>query len=112
MTTLDELQARCARTTLTKLRPDATHRERVAMAALWLTSEAGEVADEVRRYIDGGVDEHAVDCVRVELGDVLWCVAEVATLLGLTLEDCAASQKRKQEDRYENWITLHDTEGR
>jgi hypothetical protein len=36
MTTLDELQKRCARTTLTKLRPNATHQERVAMAALWL----------------------------------------------------------------------------
>lgn len=113
MTTLDELQRRCARTTHAKTMPRSSHDERVAMAALWLTSEAGEVATEVRRWIAVYDDATVMrDRIADELGDVLWCVAEIATLFGLRLEDCAALQQKKQEARYSDVIRLHDTEGR
>lgn len=82
------------------------------MAALWLASEAGEVATEVRRWIAIADDATVMrDRIADELGDVLWCAAEVATLFGLRLEDCAAMQARKQETRYGDVIRLHDTEG-
>jgi NTP pyrophosphatase (non-canonical NTP hydrolase) len=113
MTTLDEMQARCARTSLRKTQPWSAQTDRQAMAALWLCSEAGEVADAVRRWslVEGEGDTISLADVRDELGDVLWCLSECATLLGLTLEECAAAQQKKQEARYADVIALHDTEG-
>lgn len=114
MTTLDELQARCARTSLVRTQPWSAQTDRQAMAALWLCAEAGEVADAVRRWSlvegddDGGI---SIKDLREELGDVLWCLSECATLLGLTLEECAQAQRAKQELRYADVIALHDTEG-
>lgn len=113
MTTLRELQDRCARTTLKRTEEIATDPERLAMAALWLCAEAGEVATEVRRATSARESWWPIrGRLRDELGDVLWCIAEVATLAGLTLEECAAAQRQKQEERYGEVIRLHDTEGR
>lgn len=111
MTTLDELQARCARSSLKKTQPWSSQTDRQVMAALWLCAEAGEVADAVRRWSLTKGDTITLAEVRDELGDVLWCLSECATLLGLTLEECAAAQRAKQERRYSDVIALHDTEG-
>lgn len=112
MTTLAELQARCARTTLTRTEPEASHNERLAMAALWLASEAGEVATEVRKAIVAREDWWVIRGRLVdELGDVLWCLAEVATLAGIQLDSIDATQAAKQRARYAEVIELHDTEG-
>lgn len=113
MTTLDELQTRCARTSLAKTEPWSAQADRQAMAALWLCAEAGEVADAVRRWslVEGERETISLADVRDELGDVLWCLSECATLLGLTLEECAEAQRKKQERRYADVIALHDTEG-
>lgn len=113
MTTLRDLQDRCARTSLRKTEAESGEVETLAMAALWLASEAGEVATEARKALVGKENQWTVrGRLREELGDVLWCVAEVATLAGLTLEECAAVQRQKQEERYASVIALHDTEGR
>lgn len=113
MTTLTDLQNRCARTSLRRTESEAAEPEWLTMAALWLASEAGEVATEVRKATARRESWWTVrGRLRDELGDVLWCVAEVATLAGLTLEECAAVQKLKQEERYASVIALHDTEGR
>jgi NTP pyrophosphatase (non-canonical NTP hydrolase) len=113
MTTLRDLQDRCARTTLRRTEPDAMLSEALAMAALWLASEAGEVATEVRKATAEREPWHDIRVrLREELGDVLWCVAEVATLAHLSLDECAAVQAQKQEERYPQLIRLHDTEGR
>lgn len=112
MTTLAELQARCARTTLSRTEPEASHNERLAMAALWLTSEAGEVATEVRKAIVAR-EEWPTVAYRLtsELGDLLWCVCEVASLAGIDLERAAQEQADKQRMRYADVIRLHDVEG-
>jgi NTP pyrophosphatase (non-canonical NTP hydrolase) len=112
MTTLDDLQARCSRTSLKKTEPNLSLRERQAAVALWLCSEAGEVADVVRKWTlsPSNTDLRLKD-IRDELGDVLWCVSELTSLLGLTLEECAEAQRSKQEKRYGHIIKLHDTEG-
>lgn len=113
MTTLRDLQDRCARTSLRKTEADSAEPEWLTMAALWLASEAGEVATEVRKATTRKESWWVVrDRLRDELGDVLWCVAEVATLAGLTLDECAAVQRQKQEERYASVIRPHDTEGR
>lgn len=66
--------------------------------ALGLAGEAGEVAEHAKKAIrdDGG---EIVEARRVamskELGDVLWYVAQLASELGLELEEIAAENLDK-----------------
>lgn len=66
--------------------------------ALGLAGEAGEVAEHAKKTIrdDGGElsDERRAAIAR-ELGDVLWYVAQLASELGLELEDIARANLEK-----------------
>ena len=69
---------------------------------LGLTGEAGEVADKVKKLIrdrDGVVDQSFTEDVALELGDVLWYVAQLATELGLSLDAVASANLRKLKSR-------------
>jgi NTP pyrophosphatase (non-canonical NTP hydrolase) len=64
----------------------------LAYPALGLAGEAGEVAEHAKKAIrdDGGsVTEERRAAIAKELGDVLWYVAQIASELGLELEDIA-----------------------
>lgn len=69
------------------------------MGALGLAGEAGEVADLLKKSLFHG---HQVDpaTLRKELGDVLWYIAALATMSGLTLEEIAAANIEKLRRRY------------
>lgn len=71
---------------------------------LGLTSEAGEVADKIKKVLrdhEGVVDEEKKQEILKELGDVLWYVAQIATELGLALEDIAHMNIEKLFSRYD-----------
>jgi NTP pyrophosphatase (non-canonical NTP hydrolase) len=66
--------------------------------ALGLAGEAGEVADHAKKAIrdDGAtVTDTRREAMARELGDVLWYLAQLATELGLDLEDIATSNLEK-----------------
>jgi len=66
--------------------------------ALGLCGEAGEVADHAKKTIrdDGGaVSAARRAAMAAELGDVLWYVAQLATELGLDLEEIAQANLDK-----------------
>jgi NTP pyrophosphatase (non-canonical NTP hydrolase) len=66
--------------------------------ALGLAGEAGEVAEHVKKAIrdDGGqVDDARRAALSKELGDVLWYVAQLASELGLELDEVAAENLDK-----------------
>jgi len=69
---------------------------------LGLSGEAGEVAEKVKKAIrdEGGVivKERRAD-LRKELGDVLWYVAQLASELGLSLDDVAEENLQKLASR-------------
>ncbi len=71
---------------------------------LGLTNEAGEVAGKIKKAMrdDVGVItvEKQEDLI-AELGDVLWYLAQLATELGITLEDVAAKNLEKLLSRQE-----------
>ena len=84
----------------TALYPDAGNN--LIYPTLGLTGEAGEVADKVKKLIrdhNGVVDQRFTDDVALELGDVLWYVAQLATELGLSLEDVASANLSKLQSR-------------
>jgi len=96
---LDEYQAQ-ARTTM---RAGLSDRDALLDAAAGLAEEAGEVLSHVRKqaFFDRQLDREAV---KIELGDALWCLAAVATNLGLSLGDVASTNlnKIREKDRHES----------
>jgi NTP pyrophosphatase (non-canonical NTP hydrolase) len=93
--TFDEYQHAARRT----MNPRLSDTERLVDAAAGLAEEAGEVLGLVRKHAYMG---HALDHERVtrELGDALWCLAAVATSIGVTLGDAAAANLEKLGRRY------------
>lgn len=71
---------------------------------LGLAGEAGEVAEKIKKVIrdkGGIVDEATKQEIKKELGDVLWYVSQIASELGLSLEDVASENIKKLFSRLE-----------
>lgn len=69
---------------------------------LGLCSEAGEVAGKLKKIIrdnNGVIDEDAAQKLSLEIGDVLWYVAQLATTLGLQLSEVAEDNLSKLASR-------------
>jgi NTP pyrophosphatase (non-canonical NTP hydrolase) len=70
----------------------------LAYPALGLAGEAGEVAEHAKKAIrddDGKVSDERRVAMSKELGDVLWYVAQLATELGLDLDEIAGQNLEK-----------------
>lgn len=81
--------------------PNTPHEQLVHYAAFKLASEAGEVSDIFGRALKGScatdVEVADIDPVKLalELGDVLWYVARLAALHGMTVGDIAKVNRAK-----------------
>lgn len=65
-----------------------------------LTSEAGEVAGKYAKWVrDGFLDEVGM---QKEVGDVLWQIAGLSTVMGWSLADIASQNLRKLAERQAN----------
>lgn len=93
---LSDYQKKAERT----MNPKLTKDETLAHGLLGLCAEAGEVAGLFQKEFQGHEveKEHLVK----ELGDVLWMVAEIATVCELDLDDVARINIEKLEKRYPN----------
>lgn len=81
----------------------------LAVLALGLAGEAGEVAEKVKKFLAHG-HKMDVDAVGEELGDVLWYLAVMAKRLGLDLGEVAAGNVAKLEARYPDGFRLRQGE--
>jgi len=59
----------------------------IAVLAIGITGEAGEVADEFKKYLRGDkLDRHNI---ALELGDLLYYLTAAANVIGYSLDDVA-----------------------
>jgi NTP pyrophosphatase (non-canonical NTP hydrolase) len=79
----------------------------LAYPSLGLAGEAGEVAEHAKKAIrdDGGmVSDERRQAMAKELGDALWYVAQLASELGLELEDIARTNLDKLSSRQQRGV--------
>jgi NTP pyrophosphatase (non-canonical NTP hydrolase) len=79
----------------------------LAYPALGLAGEAGEVAEHAKKAIRddaGKVSEERRAAMSKELGDVLWYVAQLATELGLDLNEIANQNLEKLLSRQQRGV--------
>ena len=93
--TLDEYQKAAARTLNARLNDN----EKLLDAAAGIAEEAGEVLAHVRKHLYQGRELNR-EKLAEELGDVLWCVAAVATMSGLELASVARQNQQKLTARH------------
>ncbi|MEK7193258.1 MAG: nucleoside triphosphate pyrophosphohydrolase family protein [Patescibacteria group bacterium] len=76
---------------------------------LGLSGEAGEVAEKIKKVLrdkGGEMTEEAKAAIHKELGDVLWYLSQLATEIGLSLEEVAETNLEKLLSRKERG-TIH-----
>jgi NTP pyrophosphatase (non-canonical NTP hydrolase) len=77
--------------------------------ALGLCSEAGEVADKIKKIMRdkmGIFEEEDIDAIEKEIGDVLWYTSMLASEFGISLEHVAQTNLKKLQERKEK-NTIH-----
>jgi NTP pyrophosphatase (non-canonical NTP hydrolase) len=87
----------------------------LAYPALGLAGEAGEVAEHAKKAIrddDGTVSDERRAAMAKELGDVLWYVAQLATELGLDLDEIAKQNLEKLLSRQQRGVLNGDGDDR
>jgi NTP pyrophosphatase (non-canonical NTP hydrolase) len=87
----------------------------LAYPALGLAGEAGEVAEHAKKAIrdDGGtVSDERRAAMSKELGDVLWYVAQLASELGLDLDEIADQNLEKLFSRQRRGVLSGDGDDR
>ena len=96
--TFDEYQTEAMKTA--KSASDYPHPSgRLINAALGIIGEAGEIVEPVKKYLAGtrGLD---VDKMREEVGGVLWYIAELCEVLGITMQECAEYNIKQLRKRH------------
>ncbi len=74
----------------------------IIYCTLGLCGETGEVAEKIKKVLrdnNGELDADSVTAIKLELGDVLWYIAQLATELGLSLDAIAKANIQKTQDR-------------
>lgn len=71
----------------------------LAIAALGLVGEAGEVTEHIKKYLRG-THKLNVEEIELELGDVLYYIHKIANHLGLNVKIIRNKNVKKLSERY------------
>ncbi len=87
----------------------------VVFPTLGMMGEAGEVAEKVKKLFrdgDGVATEKDKEEIAKELGDVLWYLSQVASELGISLDEVASRNIEKITSRHERGVVWGDGDNR
>jgi len=87
----------------------------IVYPTLGLTNEAGEVAGKVKKIFrdrNGVISDEDREALKLELGDVLWYLAELCTQLGIGLDEVASANISKLRGRVERGTLGGDGDNR
>ena len=79
----------------------------ITYPTLGLCNETGELAGKIKKIFrdkEGKISEEDRQALKGELGDILWYFTQIATNLGLTLEEIAESNLIKIYSRLERGV--------
>ena len=90
------------------MNPDLTHDEKIYNMCLGLSGEVGEVNDAIKKAKFQG---HDLDYKNLheELGDVMWYLSNLASILGFKMDDILEANYRKLSKRYPFGFTVNDS---
>ena len=93
---------------MTTLNPALSERDVLINAVMGLCGESGEAIDLVKKWLAQG---HELDREKLikEIGDVAWYIAEIATVLGVTLEEVLTKNIEKLKARYPEGFKYTDS---
>ena len=89
--------------------------ERLATAAVGLSAESGEFLEIVKKMVFQGKpwDEHNREHLIIELGDVMWYVAQACMALDISFDEVIEGNIKKLEKRYPGGsFNIGDSENR
>ena len=92
---IKDYQEKALRTVNTRL----SIKEQVSNLCMGLCGETGEVVDYIKKGVYHG---HLLNLKKLseEIGDVMWYLTNLATLLGLPMEEILEENIKKLEERY------------
>ena len=78
--------------------------QRLLTAAVGITAEGGEFMEIVKKMIFQGKPANAdnLEHLKIELGDVMWYVAQACMALEIDMDDVLDTNIKKLEKRYED----------
>ena len=76
--------------------------ERLLTAGVGINAEGGEFLEIIKKMIFQGKpwDDHNKEHLIIELGDLLWYVAQACMALGISFDEVVARNVKKLEKRY------------
>ena len=89
--------------------------ERLTTAGVGLAAESGEFLEIVKKMVFQGKpwDEHNREHLIIELGDVMWYVAQACMALDISFDEVIEGNIKKLEKRYPGGsFDIHDSENR
>lgn len=96
---------------MTTLNPELSEKDILINGVMGLCGEAGEVIDIVKKWLAQG---HELDREKIikELGDVAWYIAEIAHVMGVSLEDVLQGNIDKLKARYPDGFSKSNSKNR
>ena len=87
---------------LVELDREGANIERLTTAGVGLAAESGEFLEIVKKMVFQGKPWNAAnrEHLIIELGDIMWYIAQATQSLGVSFEDVIATNVKKLEKRY------------
>ena len=105
----------CFIESLSSLNGKSTNIERLLTAAVGISAEGGEFMEIVKKMVFQGKpwDEHNREHLTIELGDVMWYVAQACMALDISFDEVIERNIKKLEKRYPGGsFDINDSENR